>query len=151
MLCWSVGVSKPGFSDCSRRASSFLAFRFRHSFLLVLIPVLLGRNSDPVRPGDEWFKKLSNGVKGPLPRGSCHQTSDRQYRSHAYRRAPGASRISALACRIESWIRLTKSGNSRQVSGTSDASKDAVRAYQELRKIGFAGSSHFPVDRGIIG
>jgi hypothetical protein len=32
-------------------------------------------------------------------------------------------RISALACRIESWIRLAEGGNSRQVSGTSDASK----------------------------
>jgi hypothetical protein len=32
-------------------------------------------------------------------------------------------RILALACRIESWIRFAKEGDSRQVSGTSDASK----------------------------
>jgi hypothetical protein len=37
-------TSKPGFSDCSRRASSFLALRFRHRFLSVLIPVLLDGN-----------------------------------------------------------------------------------------------------------
>jgi hypothetical protein len=32
-------------------------------------------------------------------------------------------RISALACRIGSWDYTGKEGNSRQVSGTSDASK----------------------------
>jgi len=36
------------------------------------------------------LRKLSNGVKGPLQRGPCHQTRDRQYRSHAYRRARSA-------------------------------------------------------------
>ena len=39
------------------------------------------------------------------------------------RRARSASRLSALACRIESCNRFAKEGNSRQVSGTSDASK----------------------------
>jgi hypothetical protein len=77
-------------ADCNCRASSFFAFRFRHNFLSVLIPVLPRGNRDPLRPGDERFKKLSNGVKEPLPRGPCHQTSDRQYRSHANRRARGA-------------------------------------------------------------
>lgn len=31
--------------------------------------------------------------------------------------------VSALACRNESWIRFAKAGNSRQVSGASNASK----------------------------
>ena len=34
-----------------------------------------------------------------------------------------ASEVSALACRTESWMRFAKTGNSRQVSGASDASK----------------------------
>jgi hypothetical protein len=51
-------------------------------------------------------------------------------RTQAVRRAVEPSReifdgadVIALACRIESWIRFTKTGNSRQVSGASDASK----------------------------
>src|ERR1700693_2028131 len=59
-------------------------------------------NWDPVRPGDEWFKNLPNGVKGPLHRGPCHHASDRQYRGHACGRARSTSEFSALACRIES-------------------------------------------------
>ena len=35
------------------------------NFLSVRIPVLLAGIRDPVRPGDERFKKLSNGVKVP--------------------------------------------------------------------------------------
>ena len=53
--------------------------------------------SDPVRPGDERFKKLSNGVEGSLQRDPCHQTRDRQYRSHAYRRARSAISLSGLS------------------------------------------------------
>jgi len=45
---------------------------------------------DSARPGDKRFKKLSNGVKEPQPRGPCRHTSNRQYRSHAYRRARSA-------------------------------------------------------------
>ena len=37
----------------------FFSLRFRHSFLSLRIPVLLDANRDPVRPGDERFKKLS--------------------------------------------------------------------------------------------
>jgi len=70
--------------------SSFFPLRFRHSILSVLIWVLLDGNEDPLRPGDERFKKLSNGVKRPLPLGPCHHTRDRQYRSHANRRARSA-------------------------------------------------------------
>src|SRR5689334_18654737 len=62
-----------------------------------------------------WFgearndlRKLCNGVEGPLHPGSCHQTRDRQKPRH--RPARSASRISALACRNESWIRLAKQG-----------------------------------------
>jgi hypothetical protein len=36
--------------------------------------------------------------------------------------------ISAIACRIESPISVAKLGSSRQVSGPSDAVKDAIRA-----------------------
>src|SRR6202035_1993278 len=45
-----------------RRASCFLCFRFRHSFLSIVISALLSGNWDPVRPGDERFKNLPNGV-----------------------------------------------------------------------------------------
>ena len=107
-------------TDCNRRASSCLTFRFRQSVLSVLIPVLLGENSGSVRPGDERFKKLSNWVNGPLQRGPCHQTSDRQFRSHAYRRARSAISVSGLSLpnRIPGshWQR-------GKLSGTSDASK----------------------------
>ena len=34
--------------------------------------------------------RTSNGDKGPLQRGPCYQTRDRQYRSHAYCRARSA-------------------------------------------------------------
>ncbi len=43
--------------------------------------------------GEAWVRGLKNsptGAKGPLQQGPCHQTSDRQYRSHAYRRARSA-------------------------------------------------------------
>ena len=74
------------------RASTLFLLRpaVRHSFSSVLIPVLLRGNEDPVRPVDERLKKLSNGVKGPLHPGPCHQTSYRPYRSHAYRQARSA-------------------------------------------------------------
>src|SRR6266481_7550117 len=115
-------TSRPGSSDRSRRASSFLSFRFR-CFWSIVISVLLGENWDLVRPGDERFINLPNGVEGPLQRGPCHHASDRQYRSHACERAKSTSEVSALACRIESCIRFARMGNSRQVSGASDASK----------------------------
>jgi len=54
-------------------------------------------NEDSARPGDERFKKLSNGVKELQPWGPCHHTSDRQYRSHAYRRARSAMSFSGLS------------------------------------------------------
>jgi hypothetical protein len=76
-----------------------------------------------VRPGDERFRNLPNGVKELLHRGPCHHASDRQYRGHACDRARSTSEVSALARRIESWIRFAKTGNSRQVSGARDASK----------------------------
>ena len=67
--------------------------------------------------------------RGP---GKLPQTSDRQYRSHANRRDKAPFRIFSLACRIESWDHTGKEGNSRQVSGTSDASKTQVKANREL-------------------
>jgi hypothetical protein len=76
---------------------SFLALRFRHTLLSAFIPILLGGNWDSLRPGDERFKKLSNGVKGLLQRGPCHQTSDRQYRSHADCRARSAISVVGLS------------------------------------------------------
>ncbi len=45
-------------------------------------------------------------------------------------------RISALACRIESPEHTGKTENSRQVSGTSDASKTQSNANQELNNSG---------------
>ena len=58
-------TSRPGFSGCNRRASSFFAFRFRHSLLSVFIPMLLkweiGIRFGPVTNG----LRSSNGVKGP--------------------------------------------------------------------------------------
>src|SRR5260221_12926615 len=102
-------TSNPGFSDCNCRVSSCFALRFRHCFLSVLIPVLLGGNRDSVRPGDEWFKKT-------LQRGQ-----------RTVNILILATRLviasTALACRIESRVHTLKEGNSRQVSGTSDASK----------------------------
>jgi len=101
------------------RASTLFLLRpaVRHSFSSVLIPVLLRGNEDPVRPVDERLKKLSNEVKGPLHPGPCHQTSYRPYRSHAYRQARSAISHIGLSLPIESWIRITKAGNSRQVCG----------------------------------
>src|SRR5215467_12487501 len=63
---------------------------------------------DTVRPGDERFKNLPNGVKGPVHQGPCHHASDRQYRGHAEYRARSTSEVSALACRTGSRIRLQK-------------------------------------------
>lgn len=63
----------------------------------VLISVLLCGNDDRIRPGDERFKRLSNGVKEPVEQGPCHQTSDRQYRNHAYRRARSAMSVCGLS------------------------------------------------------
>src|SRR5438132_902991 len=57
-------------SDCSRRAHSFLSFRFRHNFLSAVIPALLGGKWDPARPGDDRLRNLSNGVEGPSPDGA---------------------------------------------------------------------------------
>src|SRR5258706_12653755 len=117
-------TSNPGFSDCNCRASSFFALRFRHCFLSVLIPVLLGGNRDSVRPGDEWFKKtLQRGQRTVnililATRLVIASTGAMLIVGHE---AP--FRISALACRIESRDHTLKEGNSRQVSGTSDASK----------------------------
>jgi hypothetical protein len=62
--------------------------------------------------------------RGP---GKLPQTSDRQYRSHANRRDKAPFRIFSLACRIECWDHTGKEGNSRQVSGSSDASKTQSR------------------------
>jgi len=47
----------------------------------------IGIRFGPVTNG---LQKLPNGVKGPLQQGPCHQTTDRQYRSHANRRARSA-------------------------------------------------------------
>jgi hypothetical protein len=59
-------LRKSRFSNCNRRARSFLALRFRHSFLSVRIPVLLAGNRDPFGPVTNGLtKKLSNGVKVP--------------------------------------------------------------------------------------
>jgi hypothetical protein len=106
-----------------RRASSFLALRFRHSFLSVRIPVLLAGNRDPVRPGDERFKKLSNGVKGPNIQVLATKLVIASTGAMLIVGHEAPCRISVLACRIESRDYTDKQGNSRQVSGTSDASK----------------------------
>src|SRR5260221_9208879 len=117
-------TSNPGFSDCNCRVSSCFALRFRHCFLSVLIPVLLGGNRDSVRPGDEWFKKtLQRGQRTVnililATRLVIASTGAMLIVGHE---APFL--ISALACRIESRDHTLKEGNSRQVSGTSDASK----------------------------
>jgi hypothetical protein len=111
------------------RASSFLALRFRNSFLSVLIPVLLAENRDSVRPGDEWFRNLPNGVKGPLHRGPCHHASDRQYRGHACGRARSTSEFFGLSLPNRIRIRLAKTESSRQVSRASV--EDAIYACGE--------------------
>jgi len=77
-----------------------------------------------VRPGDEWFKKtLQRGQRTVnililATRLVIASTGAMLIVGHE---AP--FRISALACRIESRDHTLKEGNSRQVSGTSDASK----------------------------
>ena len=64
-------------------------------------------------------------------------------------------RISALACRIESPDHTGKERNSRQVSGTSDASKTQLRltgTYEDLREFaGFTGTLSSPAKYGLDG
>src|ERR1700682_4261132 len=72
------------FSPCDF-ATAFCPF----SSLFSLVEI--GIRFDPVTNG---LRKLSNGVEGLLRSGPCHQSSDRQYRSLANRRARSASRIS---------------------------------------------------------
>lgn len=102
----------------------------RQFLSLLSVPLLVYRHPcsprwklGPVRPGDERFMNLPNGVEWPQLQGPCHHASDRQYPGHACDRARSASEVSALACRTESLIRFANTGNSRQVSGASDASK----------------------------
>ena len=38
--------------------------RFRHNFLPAVIAALLAKKWDPIRPGDDRLRNLSNGVKG---------------------------------------------------------------------------------------
>ena len=55
-------------------------------------------------------------------------------------------RISALACRIESRKHIGKKGNSRQVSGTSDASKTQSGLIRSLGAGGTAQSASVTFD-----
>jgi hypothetical protein len=85
---------------------------------------------DPVRPGDERLKTLSNGVEGtstsismPLATMSVIASTGAMLLS-GHR---GASAKSALACRTESLIDCPVRGNSTQVPGRSDPVEGAVR------------------------
>ena len=108
----------------NRHASSFLAFRFHHSFLSVLIPLLPNGIWDSLRPGDEWFRKLSNAGQRTLATKVLATTlviASTGAMLIVGHEAP--CHLAALACRSESRHRTDKTENSRQVSGTSDASK----------------------------
>ena len=81
-------------------------------------------DEDSVRPGDERFKKLSNGVKGPFYNevlATILVIASTGAMLPVGHEAP--CRLAALACRTVSPDHTDKAENSRQVSGTSDASK----------------------------
>jgi hypothetical protein len=103
-------------------------------------------NEDPVRPGDERFKKLSNGVKGPHNKVLATRLVIASTGAMLTVGHEAPCRISALACRIESRIRIAKAENSGQVSGTSDASKTQLGL---IRSWPWAAPSNGPEKRYI--
>jgi hypothetical protein len=87
------------------------------------------REWDRVRPGDERFKNLPDGVKrGGRTDRICHHTSDRQYRRHAVNRAQKRQRRVGLSCRTRSLTNLAKLKAHDKFLGTSNPAEDAVPA-----------------------
>src|ERR1039458_607082 len=75
--------------------------------LHVCHPPLLSERRNPVRPGDDRFRKsLQRGRRTIATDSPCHHASDRQYRSPAFIRARSTNGKSALARRTESAIRF---------------------------------------------
>jgi len=100
-----VGSSRMGGCDLQAELGCFLSEEL-DLLLAVSWLVVFGAFVDVLLPIlehsiDQSGEAMSH-VKGPLQRSPCRQTSDRQYRSHAYRRARSAMSLAALACRTES-------------------------------------------------
>src|SRR5271156_731433 len=106
--CIRVHYLEPGSSERNLRASSFLSLRFACNLLSVDIPILLRETRDGIRPGDERFRNLPNGVEGltiavPATMPVIASTGAMLTFGHT---AP--MKVSAIACRIGSRIRVAK-------------------------------------------
>ena len=117
-----------------------LHFRSRGNIYLdIPLPrnsVLLLNQLGSVRPGDERFRKSpQRGQRGDRNDHICHQTSDRQYRSHAFIRAISTKGKSALACRTRSSARFAYGKTWRQVSGTRDLAVGVVNCFYRISVI----------------
>ena len=117
-------------SDRNRRAQSFLSFRFRHNLLPVVIATLLVEEWNPVRAGDERFRKSpQRGQRAVVSTALATMPAIASTGAMLFTGHKGISGKSALARRTESSTRLANTTTQRQVSGTSDCAQGAINCF----------------------
>ena len=117
------------FDSCPYRDQSFLSFRFRHN-LPVVIATLLVEKWNPLRAGDERFRKSpQRGQRTVLSTALATMPAIASTGAMLFTGHKGTSGKSALAHRTGSSTRLANTAVQRQVSGTSDRIQGAINCF----------------------